>query len=57
MLNHYLLTNYYPKIIFVGMKEFSTHCPHATKEVDMMLQRVPEHYQEEGKWFEYDLQP
>lgn len=57
MLSHFLLTNYYPKIIFVGMEEFSARCPHATKEVDLILKRVQEHYRKEGKGFEYELRP
>ncbi len=57
VLNQYLLHNYYPQITFLGMKEFSARCPHATKEVEMILSRVQWHYRKEGKGFEYGLQP
>ena len=54
-LNQYLLHNYYPKIIFVGMGEFWERCPHAMKEIEMILERVKSQYQKEGKEFEYEL--
>lgn len=57
ILNHHLLTYYHPQITFAGMKEFSARCPHATKEVEMILKRVQGHYGKEGKGFEYSLQP
>lgn len=57
VLDHYLQKNYYSKITLVGMKEFSAHCPHATKEIKVILHRVKLHYQQEGKKFEYCLEP
>lgn len=55
MLENYLVKNYHPQIIFVGMKEFRIRCPQATKEMEMILSRVQWHYQEERKEFEYEL--
>lgn len=57
MLDQYLMKNYYPKIIFVGMEEFSARCPHATREMETILMRVRWPYQQEGKRFEYELRP
>ena len=56
MLEHYLMKNYHSKIIFVGLKEFSAHCPHSMKEVEIILRRVQWNYQQEGKVFEYHFQ-
>jgi len=56
MLEQYLQKNYYSKITFVGMGEFSVRCPHATKEIEAILERMKGHYQKEGKEFEYEFQ-
>lgn len=55
-LEQYLTTNYHSRIIFVGMKEFSAHCPQATREMETILSRVRWHYQQERKEFEFNLQ-
>lgn len=55
MLSEYLLQHYFPKITFLGMKEFSARCPHATKEIEMIFDRVRWHYDLLGKKFEYNL--
>ncbi|MDO8656846.1 MAG: hypothetical protein Q7K45_06420 [Nanoarchaeota archaeon] len=57
VLDHYLQKNYYSKITLVGMKEFSAHCPHATREINAILDGVQKHFQQEGKKFEYCLEP
>lgn len=57
ILEHYLMKNYQFKIIFVGLKEFSAHCPHATREINVILDRVQKYFQQEGKKFEYCLEP
>ncbi len=56
ILNDYLLANYHSKITFLGMKEFRTRCPQATREMETILSRVKWHYQQEGKEFEYGFQ-
>lgn len=57
VLNHYFHQNYYPQITLVGMEEFNKHCPHATKEMELILKMVQKHYEEEGKRFEYEFKP
>ena len=55
VLDHYLQRNYYSQITLVGMKEFRIRCPHAAKEIEMILERVKLQYQKEGKRFEYQI--
>ena len=57
ILEQYLHQNYYSKITLVGMKEFTTCCPHARKEIETILKRAKLQYQQEGKEFEYGLLP
>ncbi len=55
ILNHYLSNHYFPKITFVGMKEFRMHCPHAAKEMEIVMKRIKWHYQQKGTDFEYEF--
>ena len=57
ILSQYLLNNHYSKITFMGMTVFRAHCPHAAKEMEIMMDRVKWHFQKEGKGFEYELKP